>query len=109
MDKIKKDNKGQIMKFFSILVCTLFYLKEEFIGYSPFKWKEDQPITIQMNEMYRKLEVRVDSIFIKYIQKKIQQQERIPMSLVEYYVYDICFLKSIGKCIIHVVQPMTHY
>lgn len=104
--------KGTQCKFGAILVCIFFYFQNEFPSFGKVAWKTDRIGISQVNNYIEQLGDNFDSIMTSYYEdfKKIMKQRtRIPVSLVEKHVNDICFLVDIDFTYIQEAIPRVRW
>ena len=97
MGAIRRSKSAQC-KFGSILICTLFYVKNEFPPFGMICWKANRSIAIQINEFIEKKGNNFETIMTSYfenLKKSMKQRLRIRVSLVEQHINEICFLVDI--------------
>lgn len=84
------------------MVCLLFYFLKELPGRSNIVWSKDRLISHQIFEYLHSLgnmKAQYEALiaFFAVFQKRMQEQERIPKSIVEKYRDDVTFLVKIDE------------
>ena len=93
-----RKTKGAQCKFCAILVCIFFFVHNEFPSFGRVDWKTNRSVIVQINDYIEQLGDNFESImtsYFEYFKKTMKGRMRIPISLVEKYVHDICFLVDI--------------
>jgi hypothetical protein len=83
-----------------------------FLSFGKVTWKTNRSIAIQINEYIEKLGKNFESVMNGYFEefkKTMKQRVRIPVSLVEKHVKDLCFLVDIDYTYIQVVVPRVRW
>ena len=91
-------SKSTQCKFGSILICTFFYVQNEFPPFVMIGWKANRSIAIQVNEFIEKKGNNFETIMTSYfddLKKAMKQRLRIRVSLVEQHINEIFFLVDI--------------
>ena len=103
-----RKSKGAQRKFGSVLVYIFFYVIKEFPSIGKVNWDQNKTIFEQVNEFIKQMGENFDAQMTSYFEdfkKSIKKRMRIPISLVEQHVNDICFLVDIDYTYIQVVIP----
>ena len=104
--------KGAQCKFGSILVCMFFYVQNEFPSFGKVGWKTNKSIAVKIIEYINQLGNNFESIMNSYFEdfkKSMKQRMRIPISLVEKHVNDICFLFDIDFTYFQATIPRVRW
>ena len=91
-------SKSSQCKCGSILIYIFFYVQNEFPSFRKIGWKTNRSMAVQINEYIEQMGDNFESIMTSYFEdfkKSMKQRLRIPISLVEQYYNDICFLVDI--------------
>lgn len=94
------------------MVCIFFYVQNEFPSFGKVTWKTDRTIISQVNDYIEQLGDNFESIMTSYFEdfkKTMKQRIRIPVSLVEKHINDICFLVDIDYTYIQVAIPRVRW
>lgn len=94
--------------FGSILMCTFFYVQNEFPSFGKIGRKTNRSIVVQINEYIEKMGDNFESIMTDYFEdfkKSMKQRLIILVSLVDKYINDIFFVVDIDYTYIQVVVP----
>ena len=86
------------MKIGAILVCIFFYVQNEFPSFGKVGWKTNRLVVAQVNEYIEQMGTNFEALMTSYLEdfkKTMKKRLRIPVSLVEQHVNDVCFLVDI--------------
>ena len=105
-------SKGAQCKFGAILICIFFYIQNEFPSFGKVTWKTDKSVISQVNEYIAQMGDNFEALMTSYFEdfkKAMKQRLRIPASLVEKHVNDVCFLVDIDYTYIQAVIPRVRW
>lgn len=95
-------------KFGSLLIYLFFYIQKCFPTHGGVIWDKKRPITIQISEFIGQIGDSfngvMDNYFVEF-KMKMRKRSRVPVSLVENYSKDICFLVDIDFTYAQAVLP----
>ena len=107
-----RKTKGAQCKYGAILVCIFFYVQREFPTFGKLNWKSNRLGIEKINDLIEQFGNNFDSILSSYFEefKKVMKgRMRIPVSLVEKYVQDICFLVDEDYTYIQDIVPRVRW
>ena len=108
---IRKSKDAQC-KFGSALVCMFFYVMKEFPSFWKVNWDQNKTIVDQINDFIAQMGDNLNdqmSIYFNDFKSAMKRRMRIPVSLVEKHVNDICFLVDIDYTYIQAVLPRVRW
>ena len=105
-------SKSAQCKFRSILICLFFYVQNEFPSFGKVSWKKNKSVAVHVNEYIEKIGANFETIMTSYFKdfkKSIKQRLRIPVSLVEQHINEICFSVDIDFTYIQAAIPRVRW
>ena len=94
------------------MVCMFFYVMKEFPSFGKVNWDKKKTIVDQINGFIAQMGDNFDdqmSIYFDDFKSAMKRRMRIPVSLVEKHINDICFLVDIDYTYIQVVLPRIRW